>query len=106
VKKIKLLLALIPGLLFVKQVYAGGATLGKDDELAYMAIIGFLFLILVLLYANDFIQKIFRNPDYRERLKSPFISFVNAIREKWEQIRSFKNTITIYFTKNHVRTPS
>ena len=76
----KLIFSLAISILTASQASAGGASLGTNDVYASMAIVGILILILGLIYFTDFINRIYKDPDYRDRMRSSVVSFVDALR--------------------------
>jgi len=73
--------------LTVSCVYASGGALGSDDFFASMVVVAFLAIALGLVYLFSCINRIFRDPDYRGRIKTNFTAvYKNLIdRLKKEQ---------------------
>ena len=87
--RFKIILSWI-ALLAVSNSYASGGALGSDDVFASMIIVAFLTIVLGLVYLFNFINKIFKDPEYGEGIKSGFTNvYKNLIDRLKEDDREY-----------------
>ena len=63
-------------------VQASGMAYGSDDIVASLVVVGLLVIILGLIYLFNFINRIFKDPDYRDGIKNKAISIFSIIADK------------------------
>lgn len=68
----------------VSSAYASGGALGSDDFFASMVIVAILTTVLGFVYLFNFINKIFKDPDYREGIKN---NFTNVYQNLIDRLR-------------------
>jgi len=61
----------------VVQVQASALAYGKDDFIVYFSMMGFLAALLSAFYLYDFMKRIFKDPDYRDRIKTSFMDIIS-----------------------------
>ena len=66
--------------LFASFSAATAKGIGKDDVLVSVSIVAFLTVILGLVYLADFINKIRKDRDYRNHLRSRVINLISIVR--------------------------
>ena len=66
----------------VSNAFATGAALGRNDFFASMLLVAMLGIVLVMVYLFNFINRIFKDPDYRERIKSGFMRIYQSLIDR------------------------
>ncbi len=101
----KLLFSMI-ALLVVSNVYATGAALGSDDAFASMIVVALLTIVLGLVYLFGFINRIFKDPDYRDGIKSNFTSayktLIDRLKEDDREYLRFHHLNEAFKTRKYV----
>ena len=59
---------------------ASGMTGGKDDVIFSMLFVAFLVLILGLVHLADFVNRIRKDKDYRDHLKTRAMNLISTVR--------------------------
>jgi len=71
--------------------FAGGGATGKEDVLFSLAIVAFLTLLLGLVYLSDFVNKIRKDKDYREHLRTHTNHLINTVRIIFQKEKQDEN---------------
>jgi uncharacterized membrane protein YhiD involved in acid resistance len=62
-----------------------GMSSGKEDIFFSFAVVAFLTLLLGLVYLSDFVNKIRKDKDYREHLRTHTIHLLNTVRKIFQK---------------------
>ena len=82
---------------------AGGASLGKEDVIFSMMIVGFLILLLGLVYLSDFITKIRKDKDYRDHLRTRVVHLISKFRTIFQKRKESEDEKRIDFAVSLAR---